>query len=123
MSEASPVDKGGASECARYGQSYDAGDLFCRNCGLEVRDDAGAIEAYLAKVVPVRVDAILKDRFRDQKVVEVETASKHRKSVVWIAKCLQWASTLIVERGRPANPQIHKRERRNEIPKIASSTS
>ena len=61
-------------KCLRCGGEYGGNDLYCRHCGLEIRGDAGAIESYLTKVVPLRVDVVLKDRFREQKVVEVETA-------------------------------------------------
>ena len=73
-----------------------AGDRFCRNCGLELRDDAGAIETYLAKVVPERIDAALKARFKDQKIVEVETAEKIAE------RAIGWLKTLGYLVGIPA---------------------
>jgi predicted amidophosphoribosyltransferase len=60
--------------CTRCGTDVDRMDRFCRKCGLALRAEAGAIEAYLAQILPGRGDAALKDRFKEQKSVEVETA-------------------------------------------------
>jgi hypothetical protein len=60
--------------CTRCGTDVGRADRFCRNCGLERREDASTIEAYLSQIVPGRVDAALKERFKEQKIVEVETA-------------------------------------------------
>jgi hypothetical protein len=83
------------SRCPRCDRPYDPDDLFCRQCGLEVRGDAGAIEAYLSKITPLRVDAILKDRFRDQKVVEVETAE------LLADRAMKWMKTIGYFAGIP----------------------
>src|SRR5215470_7897514 len=63
-------------QCPQCNTGCAADDRFCRNCGAYLRDDAKAIDAYLAKVVPERIDAALAVRFRAQKIVEVETAEK-----------------------------------------------
>jgi hypothetical protein len=63
-------------QCPQCHAACTADDHFCRTCGAYLREDAKAIDAYLARVVPERIDAALAVRFRDQKVVEVETAEK-----------------------------------------------
>jgi hypothetical protein len=63
-------------ECPQCHVVCTADDRFCRSCGTYLREDAQVIDAYLAKVVPERIDAALSVRFRDQKIVEVETAEK-----------------------------------------------
>jgi hypothetical protein len=90
-----PAARDEGSRCPRCGRPYDPDDLFCRECGLEVRGDAGAIEAYLSKITPLRVDAILKDRFRDQKVVEVETAE------LLADRAMKWMKTIGYFAGIP----------------------
>src|ERR1700738_541227 len=68
--------KASSPQCPQCHSACTADDRFCRSCGTYLRDDARAIDAYLAKAVPERIDAALAVRFRDQKVVEVETAEK-----------------------------------------------
>jgi hypothetical protein len=68
--------KASGPKCPQCHAGCRVDDRFCRNCGTYLREDAQAIDAYLAKVVPERIDAALAARFRDQKIVEVETAEK-----------------------------------------------
>src|SRR5262249_13410928 len=71
--------------CPRCETAYLAGDRFCRNCGLELHGDVPAIEAYLAKVVPERLDSAMAARFKEQRVVEVEIAEKlAERAVGWL---------------------------------------
>ena len=70
------VGKAGGPHCPQCEASCAPGDRFCRSCGTDLREDAQVIDAYLTKVVPQRIDAALAVRFRDQKIVEVETAEK-----------------------------------------------
>ena len=63
-------------QCPQCHAAFAPEDRFCRSCGSYLRDDAKAIDAYLAKAVPERIDAALATRFKDQKIVEVETAEK-----------------------------------------------
>ncbi len=68
--------KASAPQCPQCHAACAADDHFCRSCGTYLREDAQAIDVYLAKVVPERIDAALAVRFRDQKIIEVETAEK-----------------------------------------------
>jgi hypothetical protein len=61
-------------ECPQCKSAVDDADQFCRTCGLDLRPGTAAVDAFLARAIPERIDAALKDRFRDQKVVEIETA-------------------------------------------------
>jgi hypothetical protein len=70
------VTEASGPHCPQCHAACTAADRFCRSCGTYLREDAQAIDAYLAKVVPERIDAALAVRFRDQKIVEVETAEK-----------------------------------------------
>jgi hypothetical protein len=40
---------------------------------MEVASEDAKTEAYLAQILPTRVDALLEKRFKDQKLIEVET--------------------------------------------------
>jgi hypothetical protein len=82
--------------CPRCQAAHQACDRFCRNCGLELRDDAGAIEAYLARILPERIDSALRSRFKDQKVVEVEVSEKVAE------RAMGWLKTLAFFLGIPA---------------------
>jgi hypothetical protein len=97
---ASADDKGSdapeAPKCPRCQAPYTPSDRFCRSCGLELRNDSQAIEAYLAKVVPGRIDDALKARLKDQKVVEIETAEKLAE------RAMGWLKTLAYFVGIPA---------------------
>lgn len=95
-----PVDDKGTEEpeglkCPRCQASCTPDDRFCRSCGLELRNDSGAIEAYLAKVVPERIDDALKARLKDQKVIEIETAEKLAE------RAMNWLKTLAFFIGIP----------------------
>ena len=68
--------KASGLHCTQCHAECTADDRFCRSCGTYLREDAQAIDAYLTKIVPERIDAALAIRFRDQKIVEVETAQK-----------------------------------------------
>jgi hypothetical protein len=71
--------------CTQCGAALDAGDRFCRMCGLEQRTDAETISAIVARILPERIDAMLKDRIREQKVVEIETAELlAERAVKWL---------------------------------------
>lgn len=76
MADVEDVTKASGPHCPQCHAACTADDRFCRSCGTYLREDAQAIDAYLAKVVPERIDAALAVRFRDQKIVEVETAEK-----------------------------------------------
>jgi hypothetical protein len=97
---ASVDDKGNdqpqGPKCPRCQAPYTPSDRFCRSCGLELRDDSQAIETYLAKVVPGRIDDALKARLKDQKVVEIETAEKLAE------RAMSWLKTLAYFIGIPA---------------------
>jgi hypothetical protein len=82
--------------CPRCQASCTPSDRFCRSCGLELRNDSEAIEAYLAKVVPGRIDDALKGRLKDQKVIEIETAEKLAE------RAMSWLKTLAYFIGIPA---------------------
>jgi hypothetical protein len=74
--------------CPRCQNPRRANERFCYNCGLELREDAGEIEAYLSKILPTRVDAILKARLSEQKLVEVETAE------LLAERAMKWMKTI-----------------------------
>ncbi len=61
-------------KCPTCGFTSDAADRFCRNCGAELKADTEAVLAVVARLLPERIDALLKERFKEQKLVEVETA-------------------------------------------------
>jgi hypothetical protein len=84
------------SKCPRCQAPSAAADRFCRSCGLELRNDSEAIEAYLAKVLPERIDGALKTRFKEQKVIEIETAEKLAE------RAMGWLKTLAYLIGIPA---------------------
>ena len=60
--------------CPQCGATLDAVDRFCRICGLEQHNHAAAVTALIARLLPEKIDAALKGRVREQKVVEIETA-------------------------------------------------
>ena len=74
--------------CPRCQNPRRTNERFCYNCGLELREDAGAIEAYLSNILPTRVDAILKERLSEQKLVEVETAE------LLAERAMKWMKTI-----------------------------
>src|SRR4051794_24875155 len=65
---------GEGHNCPQCGTALQAGDRFCRQCGLEQHSDTAAINALITRILPARIDAALRERLREQKVVEVETA-------------------------------------------------
>jgi hypothetical protein len=62
--------------CPQCHALAESGDRFCRNCGHRLRDDELALEAQLARMLPAQIEAALANRFKDQKIVEMETAEK-----------------------------------------------
>ena len=74
-----------ARSCPQCGLAVGATDRFCAGCGLELRGDTEAISALVARMLPERIDAALKDRIREQKVVEVETAQLlAERAITWL---------------------------------------
>ena len=49
-------------------------DQYCASCGARLGSQRHVVEKYLEELLPGRVDALLKDRFKDQNVVAVETS-------------------------------------------------
>jgi len=78
----------GGHNCPQCGTTLDAQDRFCRSCGLEQNVDAAAVGSAIARILPGRVDAALKERLREQKVVEVETAE------LLAERAMKWLKTL-----------------------------
>jgi hypothetical protein len=78
----------GGHTCPRCSKPVEKGDRFCRNCGAELRTDEQAIQAIIGRVLPERIDAALKERFREQKVVEIETAE------LLADRAVKWLKTL-----------------------------
>jgi hypothetical protein len=74
--------------CPRCQNLLRSNERYCYNCGLELREDAGAIEAYLSNILPTRVDTILKVRLSEQKLVEVETAE------LLAERAMKWMKTI-----------------------------
>jgi hypothetical protein len=89
-------DPAGELKCPGCKVPYTSGDWFCRSCGLQLRDDSKAIDAYLAKVAPERIDEAIKARFKEQKVVEIETAA------MLAERAMSWLKTLAFFIGIPA---------------------
>ena len=87
---------GEGHNCSQCGAALDAGDRFCRICGLEQRTDAAAITALVARILPERIDGVLKDRVREQKVVEIETAE------LLAERAMKWLKALGFFLGIPA---------------------
>jgi hypothetical protein len=88
--------RSGARTCPGCGAPVSESDRFCRACGCDLRSDHAAIDSYLAKAVPARVDAILGERLKDQKVVEVETAE------LLAERAIKWLRTIGFLLGIPA---------------------
>lgn len=88
MGEATVQATGDTRSCPQCGAPLDAGDRFCRKCGLEQHPDAAAVSALIERMLPGRIDAALKERLRDQKVVEVETAE------ALADRAIKWLRTL-----------------------------
>jgi hypothetical protein len=74
MEDAPAKPLGERHQCTQCGSLLEAGDRFCRTCGLEQSTNTATIVALVARILPDRIDAALKQRIREQKVVEVETA-------------------------------------------------
>jgi hypothetical protein len=71
--------------CPECGMTSDNSDRFCRRCGHELNPDIGAIEAYLGRILPERIDLALKDRVKEQKVVELETVELiAERAIKWL---------------------------------------
>jgi hypothetical protein len=74
-----------ARSCPQCGLGLGPTDRFCASCGLELRGDTEAISALISRMLPERIDAALKDRIREQKVVEVETAQLiAERAIKWL---------------------------------------
>ena len=77
------ADKG--RTCPQCGAVLDQTDRFCRSCGLELHPDKEAIAALIELILPDRIDAALKSRLREQKVIEVETAELlAERAIKWL---------------------------------------
>lgn len=74
--------------CSQCSTIVDAQDRFCRSCGLGQGVDAAAVASLIARILPERIDAVLKERFRDQKLVELETAE------LVAERAIKWLKTL-----------------------------
>src|SRR2546429_42129 len=71
--------------CPQCGAALGQGDRFCRGCGLELDGDQEKLFALIERIVPDRVDAALKVRLKEQKVVEIETAELlAERAVKWL---------------------------------------
>ena len=81
--------------CAQCGAGLDFADRYCRACGLEQRADAAAASLLVARILPGRIDAALKDRIREQKVVEVEIAE------LLAERAIKWLKSLAFFLGIP----------------------
>ena len=52
---------------------------------MEVASEEAKTEAYLAQILPERVDALLETRFKEQKIIEVETAELiSERAIKWL---------------------------------------
>ena len=80
MADSAAGDVDGATaqggSCPQCKTPFTASDRFCRNCGSQLRDDTQTIDIQLARVLPGRIDAAIKARFHEQKLVEIETAQQ-----------------------------------------------
>lgn len=74
--------------CVRCQAPLESTDQFCRRCGLELRPDAQVIGALVERILPERIDAALRRRVVEQKVVEVETAE------LLADRAIKWLRTL-----------------------------
>jgi hypothetical protein len=73
------------SACVRCSAPTESSDRYCRNCGMEVASEDAKTEAYLAEILPTRVDALLEKRFKDQKLIEVETTELiSERAIKWL---------------------------------------
>jgi hypothetical protein len=88
MTEQANINSTDGPKCSRCQKPHQPDDRFCNYCGLELRNDAGAIEGYLANIMPGRVDAALKARLSEQKLVEVETAE------LLAERAMKWMKTI-----------------------------
>ena len=61
------------SACIRCLAPMEPSDRYCRNCGMEAASEEAKTETYLAQILPDRVDALLEKRFKEQKIIEIET--------------------------------------------------
>jgi hypothetical protein len=66
----------GETTCSRCKGALDATDRYCRNCGMEVPREGAAIEAYLARTLPERIDDLLSDKIKDKNIVEIEISAR-----------------------------------------------
>src|SRR5262245_7644997 len=54
---------------------------FCGDCGTPLDPTIGAINAYLDANLTSRLDEVIKTRFREQQVIEIELAAKVAEKV------------------------------------------
>src|SRR5262249_54868221 len=78
MSNRITEEGNGAAEgrCPRCHQLIDLTDRYCRGCGLKLPQDANEVGAYVEALLPKKIDEALASRFKDQKVVEIETSEQ-----------------------------------------------
>ncbi len=74
------------SACHICGVENPPANKFCGRCGVSLDRAIGAVVEYLDTHLRTRLDAAIKDRFRDQALVEVETAARVADKVSGWAK-------------------------------------
>jgi hypothetical protein len=72
-------------QCHNCKKPISSADNYCSTCGILLESQTHAIHRYLDSVLPGRIDSALRDRFKDQKVVELETAELvANRAISWL---------------------------------------
>ena len=75
-------------DCSRCRAANQDGKKFCGDCGAPLDQTANQIDAYLESNLGVRVQAFIKEQYKDQKLVEIEATE------AIITKLVSWAKLL-----------------------------